>query len=44
MHLGAAAEALPAELERDGLEKSSHSVLAESLLSIEVDAAAARPP
>jgi DNA replication protein DnaC len=42
LRLGAAAEALPAELERARAEKLSHTAFAESLLSIEVDATLAR--
>jgi len=42
LRLAAAAEALPAELERARADKSSHTAFAESLLSIEVDATLAR--
>ena len=42
LRLGAAAEALPAELEKARAEKSSHTAFAESLLSIEVDATLVR--
>ena len=42
LRLAAAAEALPAELDRARAEKSSHTAFAESLLSIEVDATLAR--
>ncbi len=42
LRLGAAAEALPAELERARADKSSHTAFAESLLSIEVGATLAR--
>lgn len=42
LRLGAAAEALPGELERARAEKFSHTAFAESLLSIEVDAARVR--
>jgi DNA replication protein DnaC len=42
LRLAAAAEALPAELDRARANKSSHTAFAESLLSIEVDATLAR--
>jgi len=42
LRLAAAAEALPAELDRAGAAKSSHTAFAESLLRIEVDATLAR--
>ncbi len=42
LRLGAAAEALPAELDKARAEKSSHTAFAESLLSIEVDATVTR--
>ncbi len=42
LRLAAAAEALPAELDRAGTAKSSHTAFAESLLRIEVDATLAR--
>jgi DNA replication protein DnaC len=42
LRLGAAAEALPAELDKARVAKSSHTAFAESLLSVEVDATVAR--
>ncbi|MBA2436767.1 MAG: hypothetical protein H0V52_00215 [Acidimicrobiia bacterium] len=42
LRLAAAAEALPAELDKARAQKSSHTAFAESLLSIEVDATLAR--
>lgn len=42
LRLGAAAEALPGELDRARAAKASHTAFAESLLSIEVDATLAR--
>lgn len=42
LRLGAAAEALPAELDKARIAKSSHTAFAESLLSVEVDATVAR--
>ncbi len=42
LRLGAAAEALPAELERARADKSSHTAFLRSLLAVEVDATLAR--
>jgi hypothetical protein len=42
LRLGAAAEALPAELEQARADKSSHTAFLRSLLAVEVDATLAR--